>query len=535
MASILAGTARVSRLPVVVVLGATGTGKSKLALEIASTFKGEIISADSMQVYHGLDIITNKVTPEEQAQVPHHILDFLDPLSRFSVTDFRNVALPLVEKLLSNNKIPVIVGGTNYYIESLLWNVLIDSVPSGKEGNSKLVYERDKEIYGNIKRNSKSDDQCTLKKSKLSGATSDSAREGGKDGKDVKEKECVKCIKEGGDKVENGESKVEMVEKVVEGESESNSDEVPVKCAAAWQDTDITTEELYRRLQEVDPDIASQYHPNERRKIIRSLQVWEQTGQRHSQLLELQQQQHGGSRLGGGLRYPNTAIVWVTCQQEVLNKRLDDRVDEMIERGLLKELKDFHASYNAKRLKDGEAPDYTKGIFQSIGFKEFHNFLILPEEEQETDKGKMMYEAGVEAMKLATRQYTKKQLRWIRNRFLLPSGRQVPPVYALDGSDPSKWNEKVRDPAQAVVQALVDGTQPALEVANVSKVSEAQVVNKSDKTRHECTVCNRVVIGEHAWKAHMQGAKHRKMLNRKNVANEAAEISLSSSSVKSKT
>ena len=76
--------------PIVVVLGATGAGKSKLALEIAQKFKGEVISADAMQMYKGLDIVTNKVTSEERQLVPHHMIDFLDPLSKCTVIDFRN-------------------------------------------------------------------------------------------------------------------------------------------------------------------------------------------------------------------------------------------------------------------------------------------------------------------------------------------------------------------------------------------------------------------------------------------------------------
>ena len=79
-----------SRLPVVVILGATGAGKSKLALELAHKMGGEIISADAMQMYKGLDIVTNKVSPEELRLVPHHVIDYLDPLSKCTVYDFRN-------------------------------------------------------------------------------------------------------------------------------------------------------------------------------------------------------------------------------------------------------------------------------------------------------------------------------------------------------------------------------------------------------------------------------------------------------------
>ena len=82
---------RPSKTPVLLVLGATGAGKSKLALELAQKFKGEIISADAMQMYKGLDIITNKVTVEERTLVKHHMIDFLSPLSKWTVVDFRNM------------------------------------------------------------------------------------------------------------------------------------------------------------------------------------------------------------------------------------------------------------------------------------------------------------------------------------------------------------------------------------------------------------------------------------------------------------
>ena len=79
-----------------------------------------------MQMYKGLDIVTNKGTEDEQSLVKHHMITILDPLSVNNVVDFRNRALPIVEKLLSENKIPFICGGTNYYIESLLWKILVD-------------------------------------------------------------------------------------------------------------------------------------------------------------------------------------------------------------------------------------------------------------------------------------------------------------------------------------------------------------------------------------------------------------------------
>lgn len=77
------------KLPIIVIIGATGCGKSKLAIELAKVFDGEVISADSMQVYKGLDIITNKVTIEEQQGVPHHLLDFVNPLKNLQLQIFQ--------------------------------------------------------------------------------------------------------------------------------------------------------------------------------------------------------------------------------------------------------------------------------------------------------------------------------------------------------------------------------------------------------------------------------------------------------------
>lgn len=109
------------RGPVIVVLGTTGVGKTKLALEIAGKLNGQIINADSMQVYKGLDIITNKPTLQERSAVKHHLFDFVSPLKEYSVIDFVADALKAIKNIHDEKSIPVIVGGTNYYIHSLLY------------------------------------------------------------------------------------------------------------------------------------------------------------------------------------------------------------------------------------------------------------------------------------------------------------------------------------------------------------------------------------------------------------------------------
>lgn len=117
---------------IVLILGATGTGKSKLAIALAKRFNGEIISTDSMQIYRGLDIITNKVTAEEAQGIPHHMMSFVDPMSiSFHVQHFRKRALEIVEEIFSRQKIPILVGGTNYYMEATLWDFLIEETKLG--------------------------------------------------------------------------------------------------------------------------------------------------------------------------------------------------------------------------------------------------------------------------------------------------------------------------------------------------------------------------------------------------------------------
>uniref|UniRef100_A0A8C6ITE5 tRNA dimethylallyltransferase n=1 Tax=Melopsittacus undulatus TaxID=13146 RepID=A0A8C6ITE5_MELUD len=241
--------------PLVVILGATGTGKSALALQLGLRLGGEIVSADSMQVYKGLDIITNKVSPQEQRLCRHHMISFVDPLvSNYTVVDFRDKAH--IEDIFARDKIPIVVGGTNYYIESLLWKVLINT------------------------------------------------------------------------KVHLG-----AVDRKVELEQ-------------------LDGGELYRRLSSVDPEMAAKLHPHDKRKVARSLQVFEETGIPHSEILQQQQEEEGGGPLGGPLKYPHSCILWLHADQAVLDQRLEKRVDDMLAAGLLQELRDFHRRYNQHKVAE---------------------------------------------------------------------------------------------------------------------------------------------------------------------------------------
>ncbi|KAK6164711.1 hypothetical protein DH2020_001575 [Rehmannia glutinosa] len=105
---------------VVVVMGATGAGKSRLSIDLATRFAAEIINSDKMQVYQGLDIVTNKITDEERCGVPHHLLGVVDPESDFSAANFRAMASISLKSILGRDQLPIIVGGSNSFIEALV-------------------------------------------------------------------------------------------------------------------------------------------------------------------------------------------------------------------------------------------------------------------------------------------------------------------------------------------------------------------------------------------------------------------------------
>lgn len=114
---------------IIVVLGPTASGKSDLAVGIAANFEGEVISADSRQVYRGLDIGSGKITTEEMRGIPHHLLSKISPSSVFTASDFAHLAGKAVENILERKKLPVICGGTGFYINALLYGDSFSSVP----------------------------------------------------------------------------------------------------------------------------------------------------------------------------------------------------------------------------------------------------------------------------------------------------------------------------------------------------------------------------------------------------------------------
>lgn len=123
---------------ILAVVGATASGKTSLGVELAKKYGGEIISADSMQIYKGLDIASAKPTPEEMQGIPHHLIDFLERDVIFSVSDYVNLANEKIKEILGRGKLPIIVGGTGLYIDSLLNNIKFSDGGSDEAYREKL-------------------------------------------------------------------------------------------------------------------------------------------------------------------------------------------------------------------------------------------------------------------------------------------------------------------------------------------------------------------------------------------------------------
>lgn len=213
-----------SRPRIVVIVGTTGSGKTRLAIDIASACNGEIVNADSIQMYQGLDIASAKVTEEEKCSVPHHLMSFLLPHQPFTVRQYRTLARLIIDDIHRRGKLPIIVGGTMYYIQSII-----------REGG---VLDEFEEIEGGEENNiDRTKEQTTTSIESLSTLHST---------------------------VDNNSSSV-------------------LSLSGGSSSTDLHSE-----LKRIDPIMAGRLHPNDHRKITRALQVYRNTGIPYSTVISKQ-------------------------------------------------------------------------------------------------------------------------------------------------------------------------------------------------------------------------------------------------------
>ncbi len=137
---------------VIVVVGPTASGKSDLAIKLARKLNGEVISADSRQVYRGMDIGTGKVTKKEQRIVRHHLLDVFSPKKIFTVSDFKKLADKSIQDILKRKKVPIIVGGTGQYIDTVIYNLTLPEVPPNYKLRAKLEKQSTEQLFTQLKK-----------------------------------------------------------------------------------------------------------------------------------------------------------------------------------------------------------------------------------------------------------------------------------------------------------------------------------------------------------------------------------------------
>ncbi|KAG0048136.1 hypothetical protein BGZ83_006852 [Gryganskiella cystojenkinii] len=433
---------------VIAVIGTTGVGKSNLSIQLAKELKGEVINADALQVYKGLDIITNKMPIEEREGVEHHLMDFLPMDQEYTVLDFKADAIDLINKIHERKHMPVVVGGTHYYVQSLLWK---DTLLDTKKNAGRLAEIKDPP----------------------------------------------------------------------EEETRANEEFL--------RDSDTST--LYKRLQEIDPVMANKWHENDRRKITRSLQVFFETGERQSDLIKKQHAEADDERL----RMPS-CIFWVYSEPEVLNARLDARVDVMIKGGLFDEIQ-------AMRWMVGSDTDYERGIWQAIGYKEFDPYFtaleVAARDGQPTDTPELetLKKECTEIMKIKTRQYAKRQVLWIKNKLLPLCKEKEVKIFLLDATSLETWKENVGNVAVKIAKDFFAGKDlPDPESLNIyakdmlaSAQRDLDVVSALESwEKKECEICTEMqrimkkdnatdtpapvlIHGPTSWVQHLKSKQHRKM------------------------
>ncbi|EGN96126.1 hypothetical protein SERLA73DRAFT_154555 [Serpula lacrymans var. lacrymans S7.3] len=346
--------------PLIAICGTTGVGKSNLAIELAlkltngvrgGRWRGaKIINADSMQVYAGMDIITNKVPESEREGIEHHLMGFKEPGEQYVVGQWVQDAIQIIEETHVQNQIPIVVGGTSYWIQHLMFP---NRLTSSFESNT-------------VQQQSPISSDLVQAISRLPPTL------------------------------------LELLNALPEQPPSASAN--PEEAFS-----------LYNLLMELDEPVASRWHWRDTRKVLRSLRIIKDTGRKPSEIINEQ------SSVAVEPRY-RTLCFWLYADPPTLNGRLDTRVDDMIKQGLLGELLALQkiaskprpvsetCQDNSMHAVEASAAsvDYTLGIYQSIGYKEFHGYLSSPSPSDE------VFRAAVEDMKHSTRKYAKRQVSWIQ-------------------------------------------------------------------------------------------------------------------------
>ena len=272
---------------IIIISGPTAVGKTALSIELAKKFNGEIINADSIQIYKGLNIGSAKITEEEKEGVKHHLLDFLLPFETFSTGDYVKEAKKVITDIISRNKTPIIVGGTGMYISSILFDI-------GATCGKNQKYREELDIFIN----------------------------------------------------KNG----------------------------------LTA--LYEKLKEIDPESAEKIHHNQKDRIVRALEIFHLTGKKKSEMKN------------STISNYDYLLFGLYDEREIVYERINNRVDKMIDMGLLEEVQGL--------INQGVTLE--NQCAQAIGYKEPYEYLT----------GNISKQDFLEKIKQNTRNYAKRQITYLK-------------------------------------------------------------------------------------------------------------------------
>lgn len=276
---------------VIVVTGPTASGKSSVAVELAIRLGGEVICADSMQIYKHMDIGTAKTSISDRKGIPHHMMDIIEPSEDFSVAAYKEMATQTIKDIQDKGKVAIICGGTGQYISALI------------EGMTFIPQKTD----------------------------------------------------------------IELRERLETEYEQKGADYI------------------YDKLTQIDPDTAKLLHPNDKKRIIRAIEIFSTTGMTKTQI-------NINSKIDGP-DFPFVSFC-INHDREILYERINTRVDEMMSDGLLEEVKMILEKY----------PDLSKTARQAIGYKELISYI----------EGAQSLQEAIDTLKQATRNYAKRQLTWFR-------------------------------------------------------------------------------------------------------------------------
>ena len=276
---------------VIVICGPTASGKTDLSIELAKKIDGQIISADSMQIYKEMDIGTAKIKEDEMQGIKHYLIDTVEPTKRYSVSEYKKDAKKAIKEIINNGKTPIIVGGTGLYINSLVYDIEYPEIETDVEYRNKL-------------------------------------------------EELVKIT---------------------------------------------GLKELYDKACNIDSTAMKKISPNDKKRILRVLEIYHQTGMTKTEL-EIKSRQNP--------KEYDYKVFAINMPREILYERINTRVDKMIANGLEGEVRNLYNKYN-KKLPTS---------LQAIGYKEIIEYI----------EGKCTLNEAIEKVKQESRRYAKRQITWFK-------------------------------------------------------------------------------------------------------------------------